>query len=169
MDYNIAFLPVLLLFLLVLGGLLLLLILVVASRRPPSGPPIPAAPPAPPLNREQRVNILRGLAEQRMTVDEAEARLTAMGDPVPAAMPAGPAPSPAGRGCLLAVLVFLGVLGLGALLLFGYFRTFSRAGPQHDVIYRVPTPRMHHSRAAPASVAGMAEASSTAIHEENMP
>jgi hypothetical protein len=89
------------------------------------------------MDREARVETLQQLAEQRISVDEAESRLTAMGNPVPAGIPTRPEKSSSGRGCLMAILVFLALTGLGLLALFVvYFASFQRAGLEGDVIYR---------------------------------
>lgn len=75
------------------------------------------------ISREERVVILKKLADGELTQDEAEAQLGQLGSRVPAEMPASP---PAGgrgtgRGFLLAALLLVGLVALGGLVVVGHF------------------------------------------------
>ncbi len=118
MDTQVTFAPLIVLAGIILSCIVAVLVVTFLSRcRTKSDQPRPMAVPSPPMNREQRVQILQQLADRRITVDEAESRLAALGNPVPAAIPTGgPRSSSSGVGCLIAALIVAGVL---ALLVFG--------------------------------------------------
>jgi len=112
------------LFLLLLIGLFVLLlvggiILLAARKRPPSPTPMPAAPV--PVSPEDRQAILKKLADGELTKAEAEDQLNQLGTPVPAAMPAPPPRSGAGKGCLIALIAALIIPLVLLVLVFLFF------------------------------------------------
>jgi len=83
------------------------------NRQTPQPQPLPSGP-AREESRAERAAILKKLAEKEITREEAEAQLGTLGDPVPPVMPPTPASTSAGgSGCLIGVLV---AVGLGLLL-----------------------------------------------------
>jgi hypothetical protein len=126
MDVQFTFLSILMVGLLVLGGASLVLVAVFATRRR-NAPRLTAIPSAPP-SREARGEILQQLSERRISVDEAEARLAALGNPVPANFPQHASASPSAAGCLTAGLAGVALIVCGGIALLAVFRlSYSRA------------------------------------------
>jgi len=102
---------------LVVGSVVAVVLVAIAlarrGKQAPQPQPLPSGP-AREESRAQRAAILKKLADKEITREEAEAQLGTLGDPVPPVMPPTPASTSAGdSGCLIGVLV---ALGLGLLL-----------------------------------------------------
>lgn len=110
-------------------GLLIGLVLwaVLAASRGRSGsdsvpPPPPEEAVSPKEKQEMRTRVLQELAEGKITREQAEQKMGAMRNPPPAvpATPGAGGRSPAGRGCLWAVLIAV-VAGIVCLTMFLLF------------------------------------------------
>ena len=116
---------------LVILGLLfvmgLVVVLAMRNKRSPQAQPVAPKPSVAPTP-EDRQAILKKLADGALTKAEAEEQLTQLGSPVPAAMPAPPPRTGAGKGCLVALIVALIplvlILGFLILKLFGIYTGF---------------------------------------------
>ena len=148
MEPNIAhaaYLPLGILVIVVLGALLVGLLLVVLLRRnrsrdldrPEEYVRSYTSEPkySEPISREERVSILEQLANKEITREEAEARLAKSNGPVPREMPPPPtvAPAPRGRGCLIALMVGIGVILLIFVLMFVGFFGFRVSRVQREI------------------------------------
>lgn len=91
--------------------------------------------------RAQRSEILQQLADKQLTREDAEARLAALGTPVPEDMPQLPQASSggSGKGCLIALLIALPIVLVGILVLLVLGMLTLRAS-SHRVITDMPMP-----------------------------
>lgn len=116
--YATSWISLILLVAVVLLAVLGVVLLIMALRRPKEHAR-PTAAPAPPrsIPPEERGEILRALAEKRISREEAERRLAVppVSPPAPPST-AAPGRSGAGCGCLAATLIAVAVLGLLLLL-----------------------------------------------------
>ncbi|MBN2162930.1 MAG: hypothetical protein JXR25_05830 [Pontiellaceae bacterium] len=101
---------------------IVLLIALAASRKPKTAPPIKMSAQSIPIEErnQRREAILEKLSAGDLSREEAEEQLLKLDKPIPEQMPVPPASnSGCGKGCLIAAISFVLVIGVVILLLLG--------------------------------------------------